>query len=164
MAEPATPDLWTWSLSVYGRPGVAEACLEVQDRHGADVNLVLWAAWTGAVQGHLLTLAEVEAARAAVTDWHREVVVPLRARRRRLKTGPAPAPDEGTEALRRRIKTAELEAERIEQAALSAHPPHPARRTSPQDALTANLMILLGPSAAEGLTGPLSAAAIPASL
>lgn len=144
-------DLWSWSLRVYGRPGVAAACLEAQDRHGADVNLLLWAAWTGAEHGHLLTAGEVAAAREAVVGWHREVVVPLREVRRRLKTGPVPAPDADTEALRTRIKATELEAERIEQAVLASHPALPQRGADPAAALAANLRMLLGPEPAEPL-------------
>lgn len=152
------PDLWGWSLSVYGRPGVAAACLTAQDRHGADVNLALWAAWTGAVHGHLLTGAEAAAAREAVEAWSREVVVPLRSLRRRLKTGPLPAPAPATDALRNRIKAAELEAERIEQSVLAAHPAALTRQVEPADAITPNLRLVLGGEAAALLSPVLTAA------
>ena len=38
---------WSFSLTVYGRPGVEAACLELQDRFGADVNLALYCLWIG---------------------------------------------------------------------------------------------------------------------
>ncbi|PSJ44165.1 TIGR02444 family protein [Zobellella endophytica] len=34
-------DLWQFSEQHYGRPGVAQACLQLQDEHGANVNLLL---------------------------------------------------------------------------------------------------------------------------
>jgi uncharacterized protein (TIGR02444 family) len=39
---------WEWALDAYARPGVAEACLELQDVHGQNVPLLLWAAWAAA--------------------------------------------------------------------------------------------------------------------
>ena len=32
--SPSVPDFWSFSLDFYGRPGVAETCLDLQDRHG----------------------------------------------------------------------------------------------------------------------------------
>jgi hypothetical protein len=54
------------------------------------------------------------AAVGTVGAWHGEVVEPLRAVRRRLKHGPAPAPDRTTDKLRARLQAIEIEAERIE--------------------------------------------------
>ncbi|QJE72302.1 TIGR02444 family protein [Aerophototrophica crusticola] len=142
-----TPTLWTFSLTVYAHPGVAEACLHAQDALGQDVNLLLWAAWVGAAHGHGLSGGEVAAARAAVAPWSESVVLPLRALRRGLKAGPPPAPSPATDALRERVKALELEAERIEQDVLSAHPavlrPGPVRAA----ALRANVGLLLPPGA-----------------
>lgn len=91
-----------------------EACLHLQNRHDLDVNLVLFAAFVGAERGHSLTASNLKAARARVDAWHREVVRPLRAVRKRLKTGPPPAPDGITAHLRRWIQQVEIEAELIE--------------------------------------------------
>ena len=38
-------DLWTWTLTAYKAPGVAETCLSLQDHHEQNVPLLLWAAW-----------------------------------------------------------------------------------------------------------------------
>jgi uncharacterized protein (TIGR02444 family) len=106
--------LWTFAVDLYGAPGVAKACLALQDRHRCDVNVLLFAAWMGAVRHRALTPVEMAEAAASVRDWHAEVVRPLRSLRRRLKSGPPPAPDETSEVLRDRIKCLELDAERIE--------------------------------------------------
>ena len=116
--ESGEMSLWTFAVTLYAVPGVAEACLGLQDRHGCDVNVLLFAAWMGAVRRRTLTLAELAEAAAAVRDWHTEIVGPLRDARRRLKSGPAPAPNDASEALRTRIKAIEIEAERIELAVL----------------------------------------------
>jgi uncharacterized protein (TIGR02444 family) len=106
-----TPEesLWRFSLAVYGRPGVDAACIDLQDRLGADVNLLLLALWAGAVCGTRLADAELERLKSEAAAWHHPVVAPLRGVRRHLKGV------EGAEAFRQTIKAAELEAERLEQ-------------------------------------------------
>jgi uncharacterized protein (TIGR02444 family) len=118
--EPADATLWGFAVELYTAPGVAEACLALQDRHGCDVNVLLFATWMGAVHHRALTPAEMAEAAATVQDWHAEIVRPLRSVRRRLKSGPAPAPNGTTESLRARLKSVELEAERVELAILEA--------------------------------------------
>jgi hypothetical protein len=44
-----------FALELYRRPGVADACLALQNRHDLDVNVVLFAAFTGAAQRRTLT-------------------------------------------------------------------------------------------------------------
>ena len=39
---------WDFSLRVYGSEGVPEACLVLQERHGIDVNVLLYCFWLGA--------------------------------------------------------------------------------------------------------------------
>src|SRR5262249_36532135 len=67
-------------------------------------------------------------------------VWPLRALRRRMRTGPDPAPSAASESLRRQIKAAEIGAEQIELAALarSYGAPSPAADAPP---LAANAVI-----------------------
>jgi uncharacterized protein (TIGR02444 family) len=118
--QPADAPLWTFAVNLYGAPGVAEACLALQDRYGCDVNVLLFAAWMGAAHHHTLSSVELAEAAATVQHWHAEIVRPLRSVRRRLKSGPPPARHATTEALRARVKSVELEAERIELAMLEA--------------------------------------------
>ncbi|TCT06078.1 TIGR02444 family protein [Aquabacter spiritensis] len=103
-----------YAVALYGRAGVSAACLLLQERTGLDVNVLLFAAWMGAARGHALAPAEAGQAEALVRDWHREVVRPLRAVRRRLKTGPAPAPSEATARLREKLQGLEISAELVE--------------------------------------------------
>jgi uncharacterized protein (TIGR02444 family) len=106
--------LWDFAVDLYGAPGVSEACLALQDRHGCDVNVLLFATWMGTVRRDKLSRGDMAEAIASVQGWRDEVVRPLRAIRRRLKSGPPRAPGELTGELRTRIKAVELESERIE--------------------------------------------------
>ncbi|WP_119460291.1 TIGR02444 family protein [Rhodospirillaceae bacterium SYSU D60014] len=121
MAEAAADRFWAFSLELYGRPGVAPACLSLQDRCGLDVNLLLFCCWTAA-EGRPLSDADLRRAIDAVAPWHEAAVGPIRAVRRRLKGGVAGVAAAETDALRRRIAEIEIEAERIAQQALAALP------------------------------------------
>lgn len=114
-----TDDLWPYALRLYSAPGISDACLTLQSSLGADVNLVLFAAWMGA-RGHTLSPDETDAARQLVTAWHAEIVKPLRAVRMRMKQGPAPAPSPRTEELRTRLKAVEIDSEKVELETLAA--------------------------------------------
>ncbi len=119
------PDLetpfWTFSLAVYAGDGVAEECLGLQERLDLDVNLLLFAAYMGAVEGIRLAATDVGAANTAVAEWHNEIVRPMRAARRALNAPSADADNPlhtADATLRLQVKRAELEAEKIEQAML----------------------------------------------
>ena len=85
--------LWNYSLEIYRRPGVQDACLKLQDDMGADVNLLMYCCWRGAMadgeMGALLTqLAELS---------------------------------ESAAKLRKKVAAMELEAEKLQQAMMSRH-------------------------------------------
>jgi uncharacterized protein (TIGR02444 family) len=118
-AQHGTTPLHGFALRLYGTEGVSAACLLLQARADLDVNLVLFAAFVG-TRGGVLTPLQVAEAGRRIGEWHGDVVRPLRAVRQRLKTGPAPAPDARTAALRAAIQKLEIEAELIELAELGA--------------------------------------------
>jgi uncharacterized protein (TIGR02444 family) len=129
--------LWDFSLEIYRLPGVAPACLRCQDEAGADVNLILFLLWR-AVARYCLAEGEIASLDALVAPWREHIVEPLRAMRRELKSESL---DE-TGAFREQIKTVELEAERIEQEALSRAVADAAQsdlKLAPLDAARANL-------------------------
>lgn len=124
-------------MAIYGRGGVANACLRLQAAHEVDVPLLLFACWLGRI-GVTLTLDRAMVARSWVADWNRDIVRPLRAIRTRLITGPAPAPHADTDGLRDTVKKAELDSERLQIAWLqrqsahwSAQPPAQSPTRSP---------------------------------
>ncbi|MBP2292186.1 TIGR02444 family protein [Azospirillum rugosum] len=104
--------LWDFSLAVYARPGVPAACLDLQDRCGQDVNVLLFAAWAGLACGVRLSAEELTRIDSTIAPWRAEVVRPLRAVRRRVKGE--------DQSLYERLKSAELAAERVQQDRLFA--------------------------------------------
>jgi uncharacterized protein (TIGR02444 family) len=122
---------WAFALAIYVRPGVAEACLTLQNEAGVDVMLMLVATFAAVRRRNLLTQVEVEALDEACRPWREQIVRRLRAIRTELKTGPKPTPGEATEPFRAKIKALELEAEKLENRILAEclplKPPGPAR-------------------------------------
>jgi uncharacterized protein (TIGR02444 family) len=115
MGEPGNTDFFKrFALALYRSAGVADACLDLQNRHDLDVNVVLFAAFVGAGLRQPLTVADLGLASDRVNAWHHEVVRTLRAVRQRLKAGPVPAPNEATGRLRHKLAQLEIEAEVIE--------------------------------------------------
>lgn len=109
-----------FALKLYERDEVSASCLLLQDEAGVDVTVLLFAAWMGAAHRLALSKHDVAAAHAQVADWSGEIVKPLRAIRRRLKTGPAPAPSDQTGKLRKSVQALEILAELIELDVLDA--------------------------------------------
>ncbi len=118
-ARGANP-LWTYSLRLYKRPGVAPACIALQDRLGVDVNLLFFCLWMAA-SGRRLTPATLRLAAGFARVWTTNVVGPLRGTRRFLKPLDLPK-------LRGAVAQVELAAERAEQDLLVRLAPRPAGR------------------------------------
>ena len=113
----ASGDLWEFSLKLYAEPGVAASCLSLQDQHGFDVNLVLFCIWYGCRHGEL-TDDLLKTALETSDRWRETVVRPLRSLRTLIKRDlkeSAYSSSSEISVLRDRIKTAELDAERIQQ-------------------------------------------------
>ncbi len=106
---------WDYSLSVYGKDGIADAFLELQDSVHADVNILLYCCWVGVNGGRRLDDNALKEIIDRVKFWQSEVVSPLRAVRNAMKSNPANSLEPISERLRSRIKNCELEAERVEQ-------------------------------------------------
>jgi uncharacterized protein (TIGR02444 family) len=104
-------DLWAFCLTLYARPGVAPACLVLQDRHGADIPLLLAVLWHGQ-RG--LGPAPLGKWRRISKRWREQAVVPLRDLRRAMKGR------DGWEEIREGVKRLELAAEKAELDSLAA--------------------------------------------
>ena len=110
---------WTFSLRIYGQPGVPPACLTLQDGSGVDVNVLLFALYAASC-GRGLASADLARIMTSIDPWKLQAVVPLRGVRRFLKDTPAGFEPEGVEELRKRVKAVELESERLQQETLYA--------------------------------------------
>jgi uncharacterized protein (TIGR02444 family) len=116
-ADAKSSPFWRFSLRFYREPGVADACIALQEEAGVDVNLLLFLLWH-AMQAHALTCDEVASLEARIGPWREMTVVPLRKVRRALKSPPALVEGGTAEAFRTKIKAVELEAERLQQEAM----------------------------------------------
>jgi uncharacterized protein (TIGR02444 family) len=108
---------WRFSIKFYGMPGVAAACIELQDQAKVDVNVLFFLLWN-ATEGRALNADEVAKVAGMIGPWREMAVVPIRNVRRALKAPPAVMTPEAAESLRTRVKAVELEAERLQQEAL----------------------------------------------
>jgi uncharacterized protein (TIGR02444 family) len=138
MDFPPSP-FWSFSLAFYSKPGVAEACLALQDRHGIDVNLLLAAVFAGTT-GIALGAAEWARLTSEVRLCQEYVIVGLRDARQVLKLLGARWPV--AEQLYSPVKASELDAEHLEQLMIEAALPPPA--AAPDSELArANIMAYL---------------------
>ena len=112
MTDAPAPEarFWKRMTTLYQSEGLAEACLDLQDRHGMDVVLLLFLRLLDG-DGIVLSADDRAAAEDRVRAWRAEVVRPLRAVRRFEKPL---AGDAAVAAHRDRVKFLELDAERIE--------------------------------------------------
>jgi uncharacterized protein (TIGR02444 family) len=158
---------WSFSVAVYSDSGVQAECLDLQDRYGVDVNLLLLCAYVGAIGGAVLPQSDLREVAGLVADWHRRVVQSLRTARRALKPFAADPSPRGVLAagLRSNVKAAELEAESIEQMMLeewSARRIDRWPRAEPEAAVAANIRTLLATCDAPDLPQQLVAAVLAA--
>jgi uncharacterized protein (TIGR02444 family) len=116
-------DSWAFALHIYARPGVADACLRLQNEAGVDVMMLLMTVFAAVRHRVLLSPSEIRELDDICRPWREQIVQPLRAIRGRLKTGPFPAPNSTTEPFRSTIKAAELAAERLQNRLLADHLP-----------------------------------------
>jgi uncharacterized protein (TIGR02444 family) len=138
--------LWDFSLKTYRRPGVQDACLKLQDELGADVNMLLYCCWRGAIEA-----GEMAALLAELAPWQTDIVGGLRSVRRALKPMLAELDVlfEPASSLRKKIAALELEAEKLQQDMLARHAAKDAKSTpsSPHTAVR-NLTRYIGVLAA----------------
>ena len=101
-------DLWSFTLDFYARPGVEQACLNLQ-ANGANVCALLCGVWMDR-RGVQFDPERARQIGQLADPWHEQVVGPLRDIRTRWKADATG--DEELKALRDRLKTLELDAER----------------------------------------------------
>lgn len=65
----------SFAEALYARPGVAAACLDLQDRRGFDVALLLHACWLG-VRARALSPDQAAALVSVTVPWRFEIVRP----------------------------------------------------------------------------------------
>jgi uncharacterized protein (TIGR02444 family) len=125
---------WTFAVELYSKPGLSEACLNLQDSLEVDISFLLFVAFAASQLGIVLADADLTALNQEVSVWRGEVVRPLRAVRGYLKAHSGPALSGVAEPLRKQVKSAELLSEHVEFALLARwldHNPRTATQGSP---------------------------------
>jgi uncharacterized protein (TIGR02444 family) len=112
---------WDFSNRIYQQPEVRDLCLQLQNEHGMDVNLLLFACWHARSRG-LLARRTAKDALSFSLLWSAQVIQPLRQARTWMKHNTAPACTAdarwltpGYEQLREQIKALELECEHFQE-------------------------------------------------
>ena len=120
MSETAvsTP-IWDFVLNYYGRKGVSDALIGLQDNHGIDVNMLLFLMWMAA-QSKSVAADDVKFVSTTSQAWQRAVVVPIRGVRRLLKENAPLVPAEAAAAFRKKVQAIELEGEQLQLNAMAA--------------------------------------------
>jgi uncharacterized protein (TIGR02444 family) len=139
--SPQGSPFWRFSLQFYRQPGVAKACIALQEESGLDVNLLMFLLWHAA-QRRRFAPSEVDWIESKICAWRDSTVIPLRSVRRALKVPTLLVPAVTAEAFRTKVKAIELEAERLQQEAMFALEPHvPPGEEAPSsaDAARANI-------------------------
>jgi len=145
---------WRFSIKFYAVPGVAQACIDLQDQAKVDVNILFFLLWN-ATQGRTFSKADVAEVERLIGAWRDMAVVPIRNVRRALKSPPPVLAAEAAEGFRTRIKAVELEAERLQQEALyDLAQSSRLGRPSPSPAQAARKSV----DAYQGVLGPMPAA------
>ena len=117
MTDSEDTPLWLFSLKFYSYQGFRESLLAFQDFSGANVNIVLYLLWL-ASHGRFISLNEVEKIISSTKNWNEEIVKPLRQMRQHLKKNKDGFFSKDILLFREKVKTLELEAEKIEQRTL----------------------------------------------
>ena len=102
---------WDHSLKLYADPEVASICLDLQDRFGLDVNLLLFCLYAGH-RGRTLSADDLRRLDEVVRPWRAQVIQPLRLVRNWIRSTTS---DAAADLVRRPVLDAELAAEHRQQ-------------------------------------------------
>lgn len=129
--------LWQFSLQLYSKSNVKDACLTLQDKHHADVNLVLFLLYQGSLQRQLST-ESIQHIDDNTRSFRERVIQPIRALRKSLK-GKAFSVEADQDSLYQNILGLELSAEKLAQTQLETIDVITQNGLTPLQAATDNL-------------------------
>jgi len=118
-------ELHAFALEVFTSPGIEKTCLSLQEEFETNIPLLLFYLWSAPLES-----SAVKSARTLAALWKDAVIQPLRQVRQELKRDFPAMEAEGREALRTKVKKAELEAEFLLLGSLAALSKGPAGSVS----------------------------------
>ena len=110
-----THPFWNFSLEVYSKKGVSDACIALQEKCGVDVNILLFCCWTASVGHPVLSKHEVTLLCRTAADWNNDIVQKLRSVRKSFKIKNYKCNEEEVRQLQKQVLEVEIKAEQIEQ-------------------------------------------------
>jgi uncharacterized protein (TIGR02444 family) len=137
---------WDWALRAYERPGVAQACLDLQDDHGQCTPYLLWAAWASQ-SGFALNDVILGQGADLARRFEPAIITPIRIVRRDLKFTFDGVEEGAREALRAQVKALELATEQTLMLSLEALTPKGPSALIPIDAALEQATALWAPPA-----------------
>ncbi|HWD66929.1 MAG TPA: TIGR02444 family protein [Caulobacteraceae bacterium] len=103
--------LWAWASSAWASPGVEHACLDLQDRAGQSIVLLLWGGWC-ATCGRRMEPALAHRTVELVRPIETEILRPMRAIRRALAHTLSGLDDQTQQDAYAQVRAVELNLER----------------------------------------------------
>lgn len=107
---------WHFSLQIYEQDLARQTLLNLQNKHGLNINLILFSCWHAATNQGQINKQEVKHLLATIHHWHERIIVQLRGIRDRLKHASA---HEWSHTVRQEVLATELAAEHVEQLLLT---------------------------------------------
>lgn len=108
---------WSFSLSFYSETEVKKACLDLQERFDADVNMLLFLLYQ-AGQGKRLSEAEINRIDQLVHPWRSGIIRHIRAARNNLKQPNDHLTVDEKNTFKSQLMATELQAEKLQQSML----------------------------------------------
>ena len=108
-------ELWDFATRLYNNEMVERLCLALQDRHGANVNVLLFCCWVAASGRGTFRAGELTSALETTRTWRDRISRQLRQLRQTLRGGVGAAPRRLSDDLGRVVAECELFAEHVEQ-------------------------------------------------
>lgn len=112
--------LWAFTLAAYTKEGVQAGVIHLQDRFGADVNILFFCCYLAASGRGRLAAEDFVRAAAALAPWKGQVTEALRAIRDLIKNDAALWSLPGAPDARGKVLGAEIESERVAQGILES--------------------------------------------
>lgn len=109
-------DFWNYSSQLWTLPGVEKVCLELQNEHQADVNILLYCCWLGD-QKRSINSDHIPVLLDALESWL-TIIKPLRESRKLMQQSLIAMPPSMVDQTLNNISEMELNAEHMAQLAL----------------------------------------------
>jgi uncharacterized protein (TIGR02444 family) len=111
---------WRFTTSAYEKEGVQTGVIMLQEEHSADVNVLFLCCYVAATQRGRLTTEDLRTIEDSIDSWKTNVTQRLRGVRNQIKENRDLSCLRGSNEVRARVLSAEIESERVTQELLES--------------------------------------------